>query len=252
MPEPAELVASVEMFSTLQGAQLNLAGQTVLITAGGTREAIDPVRFIGNHSSGLQGFALARVAAFAGAKVTVVAANVLLTPPAGVQVVPVVSAAEMAEEVFGRVSDADLIVCAAAVADFAPTQVVESKIKRVGGEGLGIELSPTVDVLAGVLNRRRGDQVVVGFAAETAAEDAATQWITSPFVGTFYAAPSPGSPNFVKVGQTITPGTVLCIVEAMKLMNEIESEVAGVIVEIAGANGKPVEYGDKLFKIKVA
>ena len=83
-------------------------------------------------------------------------------------------------------------------------------------------------------------------------DDANTVWITSPFVGTFYAAPSPGAPQFVKTGQAITPGTVLCIVEAMKLMNEIESEVAGVIVEIAGTDGKPVEYGDRLFKIKVA
>jgi acetyl-CoA carboxylase biotin carboxyl carrier protein len=83
-------------------------------------------------------------------------------------------------------------------------------------------------------------------------DDANTQWITSPFVGTYYAAPSPGAAPFVKTGQSISPGTVLCIVEAMKLMNEIESEVAGVIMEIASVNGKPVEYGDKLFKIKVA
>lgn len=89
-------------------------------------------------------------------------------------------------------------------------------------------------------------------AAAPAVDDANTQWITSPFVGTFYASASPGAAPFVKVGQSITPGTVLCIVEAMKLMNEIESEVSGVIVEINGANGKPVEYGDRLFKIKVA
>ena len=92
----------------------------------------------------------------------------------------------------------------------------------------------------------------VAAAAAAAVDEANTQWITSPFVGTFYASPSPGAPAFVKVGQTIAPGTVLCIVEAMKLMNEIESEVAGVIVEITGTNGKPVEYGDRLFKIKVA
>lgn len=92
----------------------------------------------------------------------------------------------------------------------------------------------------------------VAAAAAAAVDEANTQWITSPFVGTFYASPSPGAPAFVKVGQSITPGTVLCIVEAMKLMNEIESEVAGVIVEITGTNGKPVEYGDRLFKIKVA
>ena len=89
-------------------------------------------------------------------------------------------------------------------------------------------------------------------AAAPAEDDANTQWITSPFVGTYYAAPSPGAAAFVKTGQSISPGTVLCIVEAMKLMNEIESEVSGVIVEIAAVNGKPVEYGDKLFKIKVA
>jgi acetyl-CoA carboxylase biotin carboxyl carrier protein len=92
----------------------------------------------------------------------------------------------------------------------------------------------------------------VAAAAAAAVDEANTQWITSPFVGTFYASPSPGAAAFVKVGQTISPGTVLCIVEAMKLMNEIESEVAGVIVEITGTNGKPVEYGDRLFKIKVA
>ena len=86
--------------------------------------------------------------------------------------------------------------------------------------------------------------------AAVAEDEAGTQWITSPFVGTFYAAPSPDASAFVKVGQSISPGTVLCIVEAMKLMNEIESEVSGVIVEIAATNGKPVEYGDRLFKIK--
>jgi acetyl-CoA carboxylase biotin carboxyl carrier protein len=88
--------------------------------------------------------------------------------------------------------------------------------------------------------------------AATVVDDANTQWITSPFVGTFYASPSPGAPSFVKVGQTISHGTVLCIVEAMKLMNEIESEISGVILEIASTNGKSVEYGDRLFKIKVA
>ncbi len=74
--------------------------------------------------------------------------------------------------------------------------------------------------------------------------------ITSPFVGTFYRAPSPDAPSFVEVGADIRPGTVLCIVEAMKLMNEIESEIAGTIVEVVGENGKPVEYGDVLFRVR--
>ena len=90
---------------------------------------------------------------------------------------------------------------------------------------------------------------VVVAPAEPAAE-ADVVFVTSPFVGTFYRSPSPDAAAFVEVGQSIAPGTVLCIVEAMKLMNEIESEVGGTIVEILVENGKPVEFGDKLFKVK--
>ena len=86
--------------------------------------------------------------------------------------------------------------------------------------------------------------------ASGAPEDDDGNYLTSPFVGTFYRAPSPESDAFVEVGDSITPGQVLCIVEAMKLMNEIESEVAGTIVEILVENGKPVEYGDRLFRIE--
>jgi acetyl-CoA carboxylase biotin carboxyl carrier protein len=82
--------------------------------------------------------------------------------------------------------------------------------------------------------------------------DASIATITSPFVGTFYRAPSPQAPSFVDVGSEIRPGTVLCIVEAMKLMNEIEAEIAGTIVEVVAANGKPVEYGDPLFRVRKA
>ncbi len=81
-------------------------------------------------------------------------------------------------------------------------------------------------------------------------DEAHVAYITSPFVGTFYRAPSPDSPSFVEMGQTIRPGQVLCIVEAMKLMNEIESEIGGVILEVLAENGKPVEFGDRLFKVK--
>jgi phosphopantothenoylcysteine decarboxylase/phosphopantothenate--cysteine ligase len=169
LPEPAEIVASVEMSSALGGKKLGLVGKSVLITAGGTREAIDPVRFVGNSSSGLQGVALARIAALAGAKVTLVGANIAAAPPAGCAFVPVVSAQEMAEEVWGRMSDADLIVCAAAVADFTPANPEATKIKRANQARLAIELKPAVDVLAGVIERRRPDQSVIGFAAETAA-----------------------------------------------------------------------------------
>jgi acetyl-CoA carboxylase biotin carboxyl carrier protein len=81
-------------------------------------------------------------------------------------------------------------------------------------------------------------------------DDGSVTYITSPFVGTFYRAPSPDAPPFVEVGQKVTPGQVLCIVEAMKLMNEIEAEAAGVIAEVCVENGKPVEFGDRLFKVK--
>jgi acetyl-CoA carboxylase biotin carboxyl carrier protein len=89
-------------------------------------------------------------------------------------------------------------------------------------------------------------------AAKPAADDASLTTITSPFVGTFYRSPSPSAPSFVDVGSEIRPGTVLCIVEAMKLMNEIEAEIAGTIVEVVAANGKPVEYGDPLFRVRKA
>ena len=86
--------------------------------------------------------------------------------------------------------------------------------------------------------------------AAVSVDDASTHYVTSPFVGTFYTASSPGSEPFVKVGSEVKPGQTLCIVEAMKLMNEIEADVQGTILEVLRDNGKPVEYGDKLFKVK--
>jgi acetyl-CoA carboxylase biotin carboxyl carrier protein len=86
--------------------------------------------------------------------------------------------------------------------------------------------------------------------AALAVDDASVHYVTSPFVGTFYASPTPGAEPFVKIGSEIKPGQTLCIVEAMKLMNEIEADVAGTVLEVLRENGKPVEYGDKLFKVK--
>ena len=97
-----------------------------------------------------------------------------------------------------------------------------------------------------------GTQGSVQPAAEAASEEEDGVYVTSPFVGTFYRAPSPQSDPFVDVGDTISPGQVLCIVEAMKLMNEIEAEVAGTIAEVLVEDGKPVEYGDRLFRIETA
>ena len=147
----------------------DLTGRHVLVSAGGTREHLDPVRYLGNSSSGRQGYALARVAAARGAKVTLVAANSELPDPAGVQVVTVTSTQDMYDEVTGRAADADAIVMAAAPADFSPANVAEHKIKKTpDGAVPAVELVQTPDILATVAHdRARADQVVVGFAAET-------------------------------------------------------------------------------------
>jgi acetyl-CoA carboxylase biotin carboxyl carrier protein len=111
----------------------------------------------------------------------------------------------------------------------------------------GVTVSaPAVTATAPVAARASGTVT----AETTKAEDANVVYITSPFVGTFYRSSSPTSDAFVEVGRNILPGTVLCIVEAMKLMNEIESEIAGTILEVLVENGKPVEYGDRLFKVR--
>ena len=159
---PATIVAGVE---AALGSTRDLEGLHVVITAGGTREPIDPVRFIGNRSSGKQGHALAAEAAARGAKVTLVTTVALPTPPT-VDVVRVETAAQMDEAVRAVASAADVIVMAAAVADFRPAEVAERKIKKHDGVP-EIALVPTVDILAGLGERKRPGQTVVGFAAET-------------------------------------------------------------------------------------
>ncbi len=146
----------------------DLAGRRVLISAGGTREAVDPVRFVGNSSSGRMGLALARAAAARGAQVTVVAANLTLPIPAGVTGVPVVSTADLAEEMFARAGDADLVVMAAAPADYTPVAPSDRKLKKSGEDGLTVDFRQTVDILAHLARVRPAGQILVGFAAETA------------------------------------------------------------------------------------
>jgi phosphopantothenoylcysteine decarboxylase/phosphopantothenate--cysteine ligase len=147
----------------------------VLVTAGGTREAIDPVRFIGNRSSGKQGFAVARVAAQRGADVTLIAGNTAgLVDPAGVHVVHVGSAAQLQDAVSKHAPDSHVLVMAAAVADFRPADVATSKIKKTeyGSDGPTVSLVRTDDVLATAVHQRADGQLpnmraIVGFAAET-------------------------------------------------------------------------------------
>jgi phosphopantothenoylcysteine decarboxylase/phosphopantothenate--cysteine ligase len=167
LAEPADIVAAVE--AVLDGrssaGRNDLAGLRTIVTAGGTREPIDPVRFIGNRSSGKQGHAVADEAAARGAKVTLVTTT-SLPAAAGIDVVRVETAAEMEHAVLSRAEEADLIVMAAAVADFRPVHVAGSKIKKAGGAP-EVVLEPTVDILAELGAQRRPGQTIVGFAAET-------------------------------------------------------------------------------------
>jgi phosphopantothenoylcysteine decarboxylase / phosphopantothenate---cysteine ligase len=168
MSEPAELLAAVQttMAQTSGHAAPAWLGRRVLVTAGGTREPIDAVRFIGNRSSGRMGYALAGRAAARGAEVTLVAANVALTSPPGVKVVEVNTAAELqtaCEKAFG---DCDLLLMAAAVADFRPRDAAGHKLKKTDGPPPVVELEQTADIITGLAARRRPGQIIVGFAAE--------------------------------------------------------------------------------------
>lgn len=167
MPEPDEIFETIELLESQRLSTSKLQQKHVLITAGGTREKVDPVRYIGNNSSGKMGYALAQVAAQAGAKVTLISANAQLQAPTGVTVVPVVSAAEMQAALQERFESADVVLMAAAVADYRPKVVLDHKIKKDSKDDLeNLELVKNPDILAG-LGQQKTHQLLVGFAAET-------------------------------------------------------------------------------------
>jgi phosphopantothenoylcysteine decarboxylase/phosphopantothenate--cysteine ligase len=174
LPEAEEITTLAHLLLDRPDAlPYDLAGCKVLVTAGGTREAVDPVRFIGNRSSGKQGYAVARVAAQRGAEVTLIAGHTAgLIDPAGVEVVHVSSAEQLGDAVAKHAAEADVLVMAAAVADFRPARVAAAKIKK-GVEGPPtIELIRNDDVLAGAVQARANGELpnmraIVGFAAET-------------------------------------------------------------------------------------
>ena len=147
------------------GRRHDMAGEIVLVTAGGTREAVDPVRFLGNRSSGKMGYALADAAQSRGAKVILISGPTSLHPPTHCELIKVTTADEMRTAVLERMKDVTLIIKAAAVADYRPVNVSGQKLKRTGP--LTLELAPTEDILAEVVRRRQPGQVIVGFAAET-------------------------------------------------------------------------------------
>ncbi|HVW77760.1 MAG TPA: bifunctional phosphopantothenoylcysteine decarboxylase/phosphopantothenate--cysteine ligase CoaBC [Alloacidobacterium sp.] len=161
----AENDAIVQAALDILNHRNDLAGETILITAGGTRESIDPVRFLGNRSSGKMGYALAEAAAKRGAKVILVSAPTALRAPANCEVVPVITTEEMRSAVLSRLDEATIVIKAAAVADYKPVIQAEQKLKRSGP--LVLELQPTDDILAEVVQRRRDGMLVIGFAAET-------------------------------------------------------------------------------------
>jgi len=173
LPEPDAIAAAALALVDPEGKPRpqDLAGRTVVVSAGGTREPLDPVRFLGNRSSGKQGVALARTAQARGARVTLVAANLTVRPPAGVRVVEVETTAELQDAVRAAAADADVVVMAAAVADFRPATGSAHKIKKQpDGSVPPLALVQNPDVLAGLVAdppRADGRQVVVGFAAET-------------------------------------------------------------------------------------
>ncbi len=177
LAEPARILAACEQALAapdtsppIDGEAQNGAGMLyglrVLITAGGTREPIDSVRFVGNSSSGRMGLALARAARARGAEVSVIAANVALEPPSGVLWREVSTAEELRLACAEEFPRCDILLMAAAVADFRPARPAAEKIKKVGRESLQIELEPTTDVIAALAEQRRSDQTLVGFAAE--------------------------------------------------------------------------------------
>jgi phosphopantothenoylcysteine decarboxylase/phosphopantothenate--cysteine ligase len=167
LPDPARLLAEVE--AMLPSTQGSWDGLRVLVTAGGTREPIDPVRFIGNRSSGRMGLALAEAAAKRGAEVTLIAANVSQPLPPAIEAVRVETTADLARAVGERFPDCHVLLMAAAPADFRPAESTATKIPR-SGPAPELHLEPTEDVLAGAARARRDDQTLIGFAAETGAD----------------------------------------------------------------------------------
>ena len=162
----AEVEAIVDRTLAVLGRSDILVGEHVLITAGGTREAIDPVRYIGNRSSGKMGYALARAARDMGARVTLVSAPTALQAPQGVRVIPVESATEMHAEVERAFEEATMLVCAAAVADYTPATIAPEKLSKSDGELTSVPLVKTRDILAD-MSSKKDDRIVIGFAAET-------------------------------------------------------------------------------------
>ena len=170
MVEPAALFEEVKRLLATGSKKKALIGRKILVTAGPCREAIDPVRFISNRSSGKMGFAIAQAAVDLGARVTLISGPTSLTPPLAAEFKPVETTAQMHKAVAEQFGDADCLIMAAAPSDFAPKSVSKHKIKR-GSKSLELSLEPTLDILKDVARRKRSRQIVIGFALETEREE---------------------------------------------------------------------------------
>jgi phosphopantothenoylcysteine decarboxylase/phosphopantothenate--cysteine ligase len=169
MSEPDVIVAAA---LRAVAERSDLVGKRILVTAGGTREPIDPVRFIGNRSSGKQGLAIAKAAAARGAEVTLIAANLEVSVPASLTIVRVSTTEELADATAAAAAYADAIIMAAAVADYRPEHVSSSKLKKDDADSLTLQLVRNPDILASLSEHRTPGQLIIGFAAETEPDDA--------------------------------------------------------------------------------
>ena len=166
MAEPEQIFEAVKCFLSGNFEKRLLAGKKVLVTAGPTREALDPVRFLSNYSSGRMGFALAQAALLLGAETTLISGPTSLMPPAGAKLISIKSTSELSDSVKKEFKQSDCLIMAAAPADFTPASVAAHKIKKAAA-GWTLAFEPTVDILKGVAAKKKASQLVVGFALET-------------------------------------------------------------------------------------
>ncbi len=231
MVEPGEIVRSAE--DLLAGAS-KLKGKRVLVSAGGTRESIDSVRFVGNRSSGRMGVALAAEAKRRGARVTLLGANLSVPTPPGVELVATPTAGDLEREALARGADADVVVMAAAVADYRPAEALPGKRPKDGASWT-VELEPTTDVLAALGRSKRAGQVLVGFAADegerglTRARDKLTRKNADFFVFNDVSRADIGFDSAENEVTLVAPGSERTIAKAPKddvaavILDEIES-----------------------------
>jgi phosphopantothenoylcysteine decarboxylase/phosphopantothenate--cysteine ligase len=230
----------VEAVVKTLGGKSDMAGETFLITAGPTREPLDPVRFLSNRSSGKMGYALAEVASRRGAKVILVSGPTALEAPTGVEIVGVETAAEMLNAVLSKLADATVVIKAAAVADFRPKHVAAQKMK--GKKAFALELEPNPDIASEVSARRKG-QVVIGFAAETenVLENARKKLAAKKLdaiVANDIAQPGIGMDSDRNAVTIITQSEVVDVPEASKL--EVAERILDVALRLRSASKNEV------------